>query len=139
MYWKCIDNAMTSPNYECQSSITIYRVFACFCMPQTLIFLIFFGSLRWWFIVIKLMKGKSTRKHACTRKQQPQFYWSYSSVVTTDATPLTHERNSIFKCSIHLNSMLHEDQKNITTQWGSMGRLFTAATQALNTRCSKVN
>ena len=35
--------------------------------------------------------------------------------------------------------MLPEDQKNITTQWWSTARHFTAATQALNTRCSKWN
>ena len=33
--------------------------------------------------------------------------------------------------------MTPEDQKNMTTQWYSTGRLFTAATQALNTSCSK--
>ena len=51
--------------------------------------------------------------------------------------PLAHERNSIFKCkqhtcNEHVHSMIPEDQKNITTQWCSTGRLFTAATQALN-------
>jgi len=54
-----------------------------------------FGSwLNWW-------KGKPSGSIACTRKQQPRFYWSCSSVVMNDATPLTplaHERNSIFKC-----------------------------------------
>jgi len=53
---------------------------------------------------IKLMKGKATGSIACTRKQQPRFYWSCSSVVKNDATPLTplaHERNSIFKCKQH--------------------------------------
>ena len=41
---------------------------------------------------------------ACTRKQQPRFYWSGSSVVMNDATPLTplaHEQSSIFKCKQH--------------------------------------
>jgi len=32
--------------------------------------------------------------------------------------------------------MIPEEQKNMTTQWCSTGRLFTAATQALNTSCS---
>jgi len=31
-----------------------------------------------------------------------------------------------------------KDQKNMTTQWWSTGRHFTAATQALNTSCSKL-
>jgi len=35
---------------------------------------------------------------------------------------------------IHVHSMIPEDQKNITTQWCSTGRTFTAATQALNTK-----
>ena len=34
----------------------------------------------WW------MKGKALRKHSL---QQPRFYWSCSSVVMNDATPLT--------------------------------------------------
>jgi len=36
----------------------------------------------WW-------KGKPSGSIACTRKQQPRFYWSCSSVVMNDATPLT--------------------------------------------------
>ena len=36
----------------------------------------------WW-------KGKPSGSIACTRKQQPRFYWSRSSVVMNDATPLT--------------------------------------------------
>ena len=39
--------------------------------------------LNWW-------KGKPSGSKACTRKQQPRFYWSCSSVVMNDdATPLT--------------------------------------------------
>ena len=38
---------------------------------------------------MKMMKGKALRNIACTRKQQPRFYWSCSSVVMNDATPLT--------------------------------------------------
>jgi len=37
----------------------------------------------------KLMKGKASGSIACTRKQQPRFYWSCSSVVMNYATPLT--------------------------------------------------
>ena len=37
--------------------------------------------LNWW-------KGKPSGSIACTRKQKPRFYWSCSSVVTNDATPL---------------------------------------------------
>jgi len=50
--------------------------------------------LNWW-------KGKPSGSIVCTRKQQPRFYWSCSSVVMYDATPLTplaHAQNSIFKC-----------------------------------------
>jgi len=39
-------------------------------------------QLNWW-------KGKPSGSIACTRKQQPRFYWSCSSVVMNDATPLT--------------------------------------------------
>jgi len=66
-------------------------------------------------------KVKPSWSIACMGKQQPLFYWSWSSVVINYATPLTplvHERNSIFKCKQH-TSMIPEDQKNITTQWCS--------------------
>jgi len=39
-------------------------------------------ELNWW-------KGKPSWSIACTRKQQPRFYWSCSSVVMNDVTPLT--------------------------------------------------
>jgi len=39
-------------------------------------------QLNWW-------KGKPSGSIACTRKLQPRFYWSCSSVVMNDATPLT--------------------------------------------------
>jgi len=79
---------------------------------------------------------------ACTRKQQPRFYWRCSSVVLNDATPLTPtsawaELPFSNVNNIHVHSMIPEDQKNMTTQWCSTGRLFTAATQAPNTSCSK--
>ena len=41
-----------------------------------------FLKLYWW-------NGKPSGSIACTRKQQPRFYWSCSSVVMNDATPLT--------------------------------------------------
>ena len=50
--------------------------------------------------LIKLPSGSIAR----TRKQQPRFYLSCSSVVmngATSLTPLAHERNSIFKCKQH--------------------------------------
>jgi len=39
--------------------------------------------------IIKLKKGKPSGNKAWMRKQQPRFYWSCSSVVMKDATPLT--------------------------------------------------
>jgi len=51
----------------------------------------------------------------------------------TDA-PSTYAKR-FFKCS-QIWSMIPEDQKNITSQWCSTGRHFTAATQALNTSCN---
>jgi len=49
----------------------------------------------------KLMKGKAFRKQSLhgKTKQQPRFYWNCSSVEMKDATPLTHERNSIILVS----------------------------------------
>ena len=88
--------------------------------------------LNWW-------KGKPSGSIACTRKQQPRFYWSRSSVEMNDATPLTPPsawmNGTPFSNvnNIHVHFMIPEDQKNMTTHWCSMGRLFTAATQALNT------
>jgi len=42
----------------------------------------------WW-------KGKPSGSIACTRKQQPRFYWSCSSVVMNDATPHTNTHTKI--------------------------------------------
>jgi len=47
----------------------------------TLAYAKLFWTLNWW-------KGKPSGSIACTRKQQPRFYWSCSSVVMNDATPL---------------------------------------------------
>ena len=68
----------------------------------------------WW-------KGKPSGSIACTRKQQPRFYWSCSSVVMNDATPLTPpsawaELPFSNVNNIHVHSMNPEDQKNMTTQ-----------------------
>jgi len=57
------------------------------------------GKLNWW-----KGKGKPPGSITCTRKQQPRFYWSCSSVVMNDVTPLNpllHERNSMFKSKQH--------------------------------------
>jgi len=78
-----------------QPSFFLWKVF---CFGFTLNFTV----LNWW-------KGKPSGSIACTRKRQPRFYWSCSSVVMNDATPLmplAHERNSIFKykqhtCTLH--------------------------------------
>jgi len=40
-------------------------------------------------VIINWWKGKPSGSIACTRKQQPRFYWSCSSVVINDVTPLT--------------------------------------------------
>jgi len=55
-------------------------------------------------IVLNWWKGKPSGSIAYTRKQQPRFYWSCSSVVMNNATPMTplaHAQNSIFKCKQH--------------------------------------
>jgi len=45
-------------------------------------FSLFTLKINWW-------KGKPPGSIACTRKQQARFFWSCSSVVMNDATPLT--------------------------------------------------
>jgi len=50
---------------------------------------IYFSRIHSTGCIIKLMKGKALRKHSLHEKQQPRFYWSCSSVVMNDATPLT--------------------------------------------------
>ena len=87
-------------------------------------------------ILINWWKGKPPGSIACTRKQQPRFYSSCSSVVMNNATPLSGTPFSNVN-NIHVHSMIPEDEKSMTTQWCSTGRLFTAATQALNASCSK--
>ena len=74
-----------------------------------------YTQLHIWRSKIKL-KGKATRKHSLHEKTTASF--SFSNVN-----------------NIHVHSMIPEIQKNMTTQWCSTGRLFTAATQALNTNC----
>ena len=57
-----------------------------------------------WEIILNWWKGKPSGSIACTRKQQPRFYWSCSSVVMNDATPLTPPSawaEAIFKCKQH--------------------------------------
>jgi len=55
-------------------------------------------KLNWW-------KGKPSGTIACTRKEQPRFYWSCSSVVMNNATPLTPPSSAWaelhFKCKQH--------------------------------------
>jgi len=77
--------------------------------------------MNWW-------KGKPSRSISCTRKQQPRFYWSCSSVAMNDATPLTnplaHEQNSIFKCKQH-TCTLHDP-------WGPEKYDYTMITRVCN-------
>jgi len=93
---------------------------------------------------IKLMKGKALRKHSLHEKTAASvilklFISSNELCHTTDApkrmggSPFSNVNN------IHVHSMIPEDQKHITTQGCSTGRLFTEATQALITSCSKLN
>ena len=45
---------------------------------------------------------------------------------------LAHEGNSVSLNQHKMQSMMPEDERNITKQWCSRGRLFTAATHALD-------
>ena len=78
------------------------------------------------------MKEKALRKHSLREKTTASvllklFIISNEWCHTTDApwrmsgTPFSNVNN------IHVHSMIPEDQKNMTTQWCSTGRLFTAA------------
>jgi len=73
---------------------------------------------------IKLMKGKALRKHSLHEKTAASvllklFISGNEWCHTTDApyrmsrTPFSNVNN------IHVHSMIHEDQKNMTTQWCS--------------------
>jgi len=50
--------------------------------------MIFIGGLNQFKAIANWWKRKPSGNKACTRKQQPRFYWSCSSVVMKDATPL---------------------------------------------------
>jgi len=93
--------------------------------------------------VFKLMKGKSLRRHSLQEKTAASvllkpFISSYEWCHTTDAPSAWAELHFSNVNNIHVHSMIPEDQKNMTSQWCSTGRLFTAATQALNTSCSNI-
>jgi len=94
--------------------------------------------------VFLLMKGKALRKQSLHENTAASvllklFSSSYEWCHTTDA-PLRMSGTPFSNVNkIHVHSMIPEDQTNITTQWCITGRRFTAATQALNTSCSKLN
>ena len=81
--------------------------------------------------VLKLMKGKALKKHRLHEKTAASvllklFISGNEWCHTTDApyrmsrTPFSNVIN------IHVHSMIPEDQKNMTTQWCSTGRLSDA-------------
>jgi len=49
----------------------------------------FHNKLFFWHFHLNWWKWKPSGSIACTRKQQPRFYWSRSLIVMNDATPLT--------------------------------------------------
>ena len=55
----------------------------------------------------KLMKGKTLRKHSLHEKTAAWFYWSRSSVVVNDATPLTPPSAFSNINNTHVHSMIH--------------------------------
>jgi len=76
---------------------------------------------------------------ACTRKQQPRFYWSCSSVVMNDATPLT-PRSAW--ASISFFSMLNRRKTYISytsskmyTPWMTK-QMMTSFTHILDKECT---
>jgi len=74
---------------------------------------------------IKLMEGKAPRKHSQHGEKQHRFYWSCTSVVMKDATlmTLTSAWAKLFPNINNIQSMIPEDQKNITRQY-SLSRRF---------------
>jgi len=70
-------------------------VFCYFCISYVWMLLLFhlwvirYQKKKLKITIINWWKGKPSGSIACTRKQQPRFYWSRSSVVLNDATPLT--------------------------------------------------
>jgi len=72
----------------------MFVMWRCTCAPTAVSCNTFFVSwhnckLEQIFVIINRWKGKPSGSLACTRKQQPRFYWSRSSVVMHDASPLT--------------------------------------------------
>ena len=67
-----------APFFLLQHQTTFLKIYQKLCILLTS------GTslLNWW-------KGKPSGSIACTWKQQPRFYWSCSSIVMNDATPLT--------------------------------------------------
>jgi len=71
--------------------------------------------LNWW-------KGKPSGSIACTWKRQSRFYWSCSSVVMNDATPLTppsawaelHFHCKQHTCTLHDPSVVMNDATPLT-------------------------
>ena len=76
------------------------------------------NKLKWW-------KGEPSGSITCTRKQQPWFYWSCSSIVMNNATPfapLAHEGTPLWNVNnVQVHSIIPVYQTNITTQWCSTG------------------
>jgi len=66
----------------------------------------------WW-------KGKPSGSTACTRKQQPRFYWNCSSVVMNDATPLTPPSAWALSMKSHkpTNQTYMDSQWSASVQW----------------------
>jgi len=57
---------------------------------------------------------RSQEASSTWRKQQSRFYWSFYSVVMKNATPVTVPSACAVNCK---QSMILENQKNITTYW----------------------
>jgi len=77
-------------------------------------------EINWW-------KEKPSGSKVFTEKQQSRFYWSCLSVVMKDATPLTPPSvwaELFFSNVNNIQSMIPEDQKNITIQWCSTGDIL---------------
>jgi len=89
------------------------------------------GTSSW----IKLMKGKALRKHSLYENIAASvllkmFISGNERCHTTDAPSSQFPSGTRFSNVNNIQPMIPDDRKNITTQWCSTGRHFTAATKS---------
>ena len=113
MYWMTNQDKYQQINTACLLEIKRNNIDGWTCVPSYICRKYKLLLLNWW-------KEKPSGSIACTRKQQPRFYWSCSSVVMNDATKLftrlkeivVWRRRPIYKITIASILMLVLVKKN---------------------------